>query len=294
MRNFALLKCTMTTSMHIQQLNVGEILRSRLPRYWRYIPRFVIRWLEKVICQDEMNRMLKANAGKKGAEFCNGVLQHLDIEYDVHGAERLDKGSRRMLFVCNHPLGGLDGMVLIDWLTSVYGSGVKFVVNDLLMAIEPLSDVFLPVNKHGKQNRAATSLLDEAMEGPDPVIMFPAGLVSRKGKNGKIADLEWHKMFVQKAIQSHRDVIPLYFSGHNSSFFYSFAKLRTALGLKFNIEMVRLPKEVFLSAGKRFTISVGSPIAWQSLRGGHDASREAQHIKSIVYNLQANEHAKHP
>lgn len=281
----------MKETADIQQLNVSEILRSRLPRYWRYIPRFLIRWLERTICQDEMNRMLRANAGKRGADFCRGVLEHLDIQYEVRGAERLARMPRRVLFVCNHPLGGLDGMVLIDWLTSVYGNGVKFVVNDLLMAIGPLSDVFLPVNKHGKQNRAATSLLDEAMAGPDPVIMFPAGLVSRKGKNGKIADLQWHKMFVQKAIQNQRDIIPLYFSGHNSSFFYNFARLRTALGLKFNIEMVRLPKEVFLSAGKRFSISVGHLIPWQSLGGGRDASREAQNIKSIVYNLQANEHA---
>lgn len=281
----------MKETTDIQQLNVSEILRSRLPRYWRYIPRFLIRWLERTICQDEMNRMLRANASKRGADFCRGVLEHLDIEYEVHGAEQLEQLPRRVLFVCNHPLGGLDGMVLIDWLTSLYGNGVKFVVNDLLMAVEPLSDVFLPVNKHGKQNRAATSLLDEAMAGPDPVIMFPAGLVSRKGKNGKIADLQWHKMFVPKAIQNQRDIIPLYFSGHNSSFFYNFARLRTALGLKFNIEMVRLPKEVFLSAGKRYSISVGHLIPWQSLDGGRNASREAQYIKSIVYNLQANEHA---
>lgn len=281
----------MKAASDIQQLNVSEILRSRLPRYWHYIPRFMIRWLERTICQDEMNHMLRVNAGKRGADFCRGVLDHLGIEYEVRGGERLVGLPRRLLFVCNHPLGGLDGMVLIDWLASLYGTGVKFVVNDLLMAIEPLSNVFLPVNKHGKQNRAATSLLDQAMEGDDPVIMFPAGLVSRKGKDGRIADLEWHKMFVQKAIQNQRDIIPLYFSGVNSSFFYNFAKLRTALGLKFNIEMVRLPKEVFLSAGKRFSISVGHPIPWQSLTGGRHAASEAQNIKSIVYNLQANEHA---
>ena len=279
---------TMKASTDIQQLNVGEILRNRLPRYWRYIPRAVVKWLEKVICQEEMNSMLKANAGKRGADFCRGVLDHLDIKYEVKGADKLEGSNGRVLFVCNHPLGGLDGMILIDWLTSVYGKGVKFVVNDLLMAIEPLGDVFLPVNKHGKQNRAATSLLDEAMAGDDPVIMFPAGLVSRKGKDGKVADLAWNKMFVQKAIQNQRDIIPLYFSGNNSSFFYNFAKLRVALGLKFNIEMVRLPKEVFLSAGKQFSITVGSRIAWQSLTGGRNANTEAQHIKSIVYNLQAN------
>lgn len=281
---FALVFLTKHNLMEIQQLNVSEILRIRMPRYWRYIPRFVIRGLEKAICQDEMNGMLRANAGKRGADFCHGVLEHLGISYRVHGDEILNNLPERVLFVCNHPLGGLDGMVLIDWLTKRYGPGVKFVVNDLLMAIEPLSDVFLPVNKHGRQNRAATSQLDEAMVGDKPVIMFPARLVSRKTKYG-VRDLEWRKMFVQKSVQYQRDIVPLHFSGRNSSFFYNFAKFREAIGLKFNIEMIRLPKEMFLSAGKQFSISVGAPISAHSLKGGKQASTEAQRIKSIVYNL---------
>lgn len=277
----------MTTGEEIQQINIGEILRTRMPRYSRFVPRGVVRVLEKSICQDELNCMLRANAGLRGAEFCRGVLEHLGVSYSVSGAGNLPNGDSRILFVCNHPLGGLDGMVLIDWLTSVYGKGVRFVVNDLLMAIEPLQDVFLPVNKHGKQNRHATQQLNEAMAGGNPVLMFPAGLVSRKGKSGKIADLEWYKMFVQKAIEYQRTVVPLHFSGHNSQFFYNFAKLRVLLGLKFNIEMVRLPKEVFLSKGKQFEITVGTPIRPGQLCRNCNAGTEAQNIKKIVYNLQS-------
>lgn len=277
----------MTAKPEAEQINVGEILRRRVPRYSRFVPRWAVRMLEKTICQDEMNCMLRANAGKKDAEFCRGVLEHLDVSYMVNGADRLPADDTRILFVCNHPLGGLDGMVLIDWLTKVYGEGVRFVVNDLLMAIKPLGNLFLPVNKHGKQNREATRKLNEAMKGDKPVLMFPAGLVSRKGKNGVIADLEWHKMFVQKAIEYQRTVVPLHFSGHNSPFFYNFAKLRVALGLKFNIEMVRLPKEVFLSKGKQFEITVGHPIKPDTLCKQLDANGEAQNIKKIVYNLQS-------
>ncbi len=266
------------------RIDVDEVLRGKLPRHYRFIPGWVKRWLARVICQDRLNEMLRVNSGRTGAEFCRGVIDHLGISYDVKGAENLP-GNPRAIFVSNHPLGGLDGMMLIDMLTRHYGRPVKMVVNDLLMAIDPLRNVFLPINKHGRQSREASSALDEAFAGNDPIVMFPAGLVSRKGRDGVIADLEWRKMFVNKAIASHRDVIPMHFSGHNSKFFYNFANLRTRLGIPVNIEMVRLPAEVFRCEGRRFTVYVGHPVDWQSLRGGPDASEQARAIRALSYGL---------
>lgn len=268
------------------QIDLEAVLRSRLPRHSRFIPRFIVRWLERIICQPELNEMLRVCHGKRDADFCRGVLSHLNIKYEVIGEDNIDKADRRVIIVCNHPLGGLDGMMLIDYVTALYGEHpVKFIVNDLLMAIEPLGGVFIPINKHGQQSRQSFKAIDEAMAGSDPVIIFPAGLVSRKGGNGRIADLRWQKNFVNKAIQYHRNVIPVYFSGHNSKFFYNFAKLRSRIGLKFNIEMARLPKEVFLSEGKNYKIHIGRPIAWQTLSGGKNAQQTADEIRNIVYNL---------
>lgn len=276
----------METADQSIRIDLDAVLRSRMPRYYRYIPRFIVRWLSGVICQEEMNEMLTACQGKRDAEFCRGVLSHLDISYDVVGEENADKTDRRVIIACNHPLGGLDGMMLIDYVTGLYGGRpVKFVVNDLLMAIEPLSGVFLPINKLGHQSRLSSRAIEEAMAGAEPVIIFPAGLVSRKGAGGQIADLQWQKSFVNKAIQYHRNVVPMFFSGRNSNFFYNFAKLRTRLGLKLNIEMARLPKEVFRSKGCNYTIHVGKPISWESLNGGRDAQSSADEIRKIVYGL---------
>lgn len=262
------------------EIDVDAVVRERLPRHYRFIPRALTRWLERIICQRELNEMLRVNRGKRGAEFCRGVIEHLDIDYRVDGEENLPADGR-VIFVSNHPLGGLDGMILIDMLTRRYGPGVRFVVNDLLMAVEPLREVFLPVNKHGKQSRESTAAIDEAFAGPAPVIVFPAGLVSRKGSDGRVADLKWHKMFVNKAIASRRDVIPLHFSGRNSKFFYNFAKLRTRLGIPVNLEMVRLPAEVFRCRGSRFVITVGRAVEWTALRGGSGASAQADEIRGL-------------
>lgn len=274
----------------VMQIDLDAVLRQRAPGARRFMPRFFVRWLERIICQDEMNEMLRVCRGKRDADFCHGVLGHLGITVDVSGSDRLPPPAhRRVTIVSNHPLGGLDGMALIDWAVSYWGAGVKFVVNDLLMAIEPLGGTFIPVNKHGGQSRRSSSLLDEAMQGDAPVIIFPAGLVSRKGDDGQIKDLKWHKMFVGKSVQYHRDIIPVHFNGHNSAFFYKFARLRTRLGIRFNIEMIRLPGEVFRCRGARFTITIGDMITWTSLDNGAGADSQANRIKETVYSLAPGE-----
>lgn len=275
----------MNQGLHI---DVDAVLRQRAPGVRRLMPGFVVRWLERVICQREMNDMLDYAAGKEGAEFSRAVLEHLDIRVDVEGADNLPSPShRRVTIVSNHPLGGLDGLALITWATDYWGGQVKFVVNDLLMAVEPLQGVFVPINKHGAQSRHASSTLEEAMDADDPVIIFPAGLVSRRGKGGEIKDLEWRKMFLTKSRQKGRDIIPVHFNGRNSSFFYKFAQLRKKSGLRFNIEMVRLPREIFLSTGRTYTITIGKLIPHSELPVGSGVTGYIQKIKEYVYSLPA-------
>lgn len=279
--------CVMNPNERVIKIDLDGVLRARLPRYYRFIPRWLVRRLERMICQDELNQLLESNAGRRDAEFCAGVLSDLDVGYDVQGIDRMaGMPGGKITFVCNHPLGALDGIVMIDFVTREFGSGVKFVVNDLLMAIEPLRGTFVPINKHGAQQRGAVCDVDAAFAGDAPVIVFPAGLCSRRGKDGIVRDLAWHKMFVNKCIEHHRQVIPVFFDGYNSNFFYKFAKMRVAAGLKFNIEMIRLPREVFLNRGRRFTIHIGTPIGWESLHGGKDALAQAAAIREAVYNLK--------
>ncbi len=276
----------MTEQTKVIQINLRQIVRERLGRYSRLVPGFVLRYLEKTVCQDRLNELLRNNFPREGAEFCEGVLADLNVGLTVVGEDKLPSpAQRRVVFVSNHPLGGLDGMALIAWATRRYGGKVHFVVNNLLDAVAPLRSVFVPVNKHGSQSRESIRAIDEAFAGEDPVLVFPAGLCSRRGSNGEIADLEWQKMFVNKAVEHHRDVVPLYFSGRNSDFFYNFAKIRKQLGLKFNIEMIYLPSEIFRARGSRFTLVCGDTIGWQELRSGKAAMEQAAEIRSLVYSL---------
>lgn len=268
------------------KIDVDEVLRLRAPGYYRFIPRFAVRYLEKFICQERLNELLSHNEHLDGADFAEGVIRDLSVDYRVNGDT--DIRERRVIFVSNHPLGGLDGLVLASAVKNLYGGDgrMKFVVNDLLTFVAPLRSIFLGINKHGDQSRDAAAMLDEAFRGDDPIVMFPAGLVSRRQPDGTIADLRWHKMVVNKAVTSQRDIIPVHFSGENSKFFYNFAHLRTRLGLKFNIEMVRLPAEIFQREGSTFTITLGQPVRWNTLSGGRHAQDEADRLREAVYRLR--------
>ncbi|MDE6121509.1 MAG: 1-acyl-sn-glycerol-3-phosphate acyltransferase, partial [Muribaculaceae bacterium] len=133
------------------EINVRQVISQRLGKRARFVPGFVLGWLEKLIHQDDMNTLLAGNFPKRGADFCEGVLNDLGVSLEVRQAENLPQ-SPRCIIVSNHPLGGLDGVSMIAWLSRHYGRPVHFVVNDLLMAVDPLRDCFVPINKHGAQN----------------------------------------------------------------------------------------------------------------------------------------------
>lgn len=261
------------------RIDVAAVLKSRLGG--RKLPAWLVHRIESLVCQDRLNTLLRLAWPRRGADFCHFVTRHLDVEAEVVGRENLPS-SPRILAVSNHPLGGLDGMMLIEIFSEIYGSDIKFVVNDLLSAVEPLSEVFLPINKHGAQNRRSVRAIDEAFQSDRPVLMFPAGLCSRL-RGGEVTDLEWQKMFVAKARQTGRPIVPVHFVAENSPRFYRWARLRERLGLKFNFEMVLLPSEVFRAAGARFQIRIGRPIPAESL--GADLRREAARIRQIVLSL---------
>ena len=273
-------------------IDVGRVLASRLgAERYRRIPACVVRWLERFIRQDRLNELLRNNYPLTGADFCAGVLRDMRVDYRVIHPERLPSAAdgpdaQRVLFVSNHPLGGLDGICLIDLLARrVCPEGVQpaFIVNDLLMAVEPLADVFVPVNKHGRQSRSSAAMVDEVFDGPRPVMMFPAGLVSRRRHGQPVRDLAWNPMFVRRAAKSGRDIIPLHFGGENSNFFYKFANLRERLGMKFNIEMLRLPAELVGAEGRTFDVTVGKRIPAATLCQELTPLEEAARIRGLIY-----------
>ncbi len=266
------------------QIDVDSLLRQRLPRLYGWLPRMAVRWIERTIHQDELNELLRAVGNRTGVAAADAALSHMGIKLNVSGLEHLPKG-RRLALVSNHPLGGLDGLALISIMGHQFGpDGIRFMVNDLLMVVEPLRCLFLPVNKYGRQSRTGAGMIEREWAGERQMLTFPAGLCSRMRPDGSIHDLPWRKSFVTHAVASRRDVVPIYFNARNSGFFYRLAKFRERIGLKFNIEMIYLPSEMLKLRGATLNISIGEPIAWSSLDAAHPA-QEARRLCDMAYAL---------
>jgi putative hemolysin len=113
-------------------------------------------------------------------------------------------------------------------------------------------------------SREYAQQINDTYSSQSQILYFPAGLCSRKIK-GKITDTQWQTNFLKKAIEHKRDIVPIYFSGRNSNFFYTLAKIRKFIGIKFNIEMMFLPRELFKQKNSSFTIWFGDPIPIESI-----------------------------
>ena len=267
---------------NILSVDIEKVMRGKSERLAERLPRCVIEYIKRTIHQDEINRLLYKNREYTGVDFATHILQDLDVTYNVHftGSTRPSPGGR-YIFVSNHPLGGLDGMILISYIGNSMGD-VRFIVNDLLMYIKPLAPVFVPVNKYGRMKHDNTRLFQDTFDSDAQVLYFPAGLCSRL-IDGEITDPDWKKTFVTKAIESRRDIVPMFFSGENSRRFYRLANLRKRLGVKFNIETFLLPDEMFRKKGTSFDLYIGEPVPYTSLTGEHSHKEWCDIIRKYSY-----------
>ena len=271
----------MDSENNILSVDIEKVIRGKSQKLADRLPRFVLNYIKKTIHQDEINRLLLENREYTGVEFASHILKDLDVSYRIHFSGKRPAPDGRYIFVSNHPLGGLDGMILISYIGSSFGD-VKFIVNDLLMYIRPLAPVFVPVNKYGRMRHDNTRMFQETFDSDSQILYFPAGLCSRLIK-GKVTDLDWKKTFVTKAIESRRDIIPMFFSGENSRRFYRLANLRKKLGIKVNIETFLLPDEMFRKKGSAFDLYIGEPIPYTTLTGDHTHKEWCDIIRQKCY-----------
>ena len=269
------------------QIDIDEILRSKAGPKAKRIPRFIVAWLKRRLHQDQVNDFLRIIGDKEGVPWLKGCLDFLDTKLEVKGLENLpsDADGRRFTFVSNHPLGGQDGVALGYVLGTHYDGRIKYLVNDLLMFLPGLAPLCIPINKTGKQSRQFPAMVEAGFSGDDHILMFPAGLCSRR-RHGVIRDLPWNKAFITKSVQHQRDVVPIYFSGRNSNKFYTIANICKMLGLKFNLAMLYLVDELFKNQHKTFEVHIGRPIPWQTFDRSRTATQWAAYVQDIVYQLK--------
>ncbi len=178
----------------------------------------------------------------------------------------------------------MDGIALMYAIGKIR-TDIRFLVNDLLMSFDNFQPIFVPVNTLGKNSLNANLRIEEAYANNHPVLIFPAGLVSRK-QEGKVQDLKWKKSFISKAKKYQLNVLPCHIGGRNSEFFYNLAHWRKKIGVSANIEMFWLVDEMYKKRGKKVVIKVGNPVSYQYFNSEKSDVQWAEYMKDLVYKLE--------
>lgn len=264
------------------KIDVEELIRSKNPKLLKWIPGFIIRYLKRIIHQDDVNSFIFRNKDKKNQDFCKAVVDEFELNLSIKGLENIPTSGPATI-VLNHPLGGMDAIAFVHLISS-RRKDVKFIVNDLLLHLDGMKEMFVGVNKHGSNSRDSKRKVAELFESDELICVFPAGLVSRK-KQGKIEDLNWKKTFVTMSKKTDRPIIPVHIEGKLSNFFYRLSNIRTFFGIKVNLEMLYLVNELYKQQREKIDFTVGQPIAIQRFDSSKSDQEWAKWTKEKVYQL---------
>jgi putative hemolysin len=263
-------------------IDIEKEFRNSNSGFLKSLPGFIVKRIEKIIRQDEMNAAINENRNKTGVSFLNNVLKDWNVTVKINGEENIPS-SGRFVFAANHPLGVIDAMSFFNLIYKFYPEIIT-PSNELLDRIPNLKPLLLGINVFGKNTRETTEKLNELFESDVQVMMFPSGEVSRR-KKGVISDPVWQKSFITKAIQYKRDIIPVHISGRNSNLFYIVANLRKFLGIKMYIETLLLPREMMKQRNSYVTLTIGRVIPYQTFTKEESHWEWAQVVKEIVNKL---------
>ena len=249
-----------------------------------FLGTFVGWLLIKVLRISALNRIYDNNKDKSDLSFLNGVLDDCNIKFEIpeEDLKRIPKDGA-FITISNHPLGGVDGILLLKLLLEKR-TDYKIIANFLLHRIEPLKPYVMPVNPFESRKDAKSSVagikgaLLHLKEGK-PLGIFPAGEVSTY-KDGKLkVDKPWEDGAVRLIKKANVPVIPIYFHAKNSRFFYFLSKISDTL------RTAKLPSEVMSQDGKVIKVRIGKPISIKDQNEYKDIPAFYEFIRKKTYML---------
>jgi putative hemolysin len=240
--------------------------------------------LLKVLRISAINKIYDKNKNKSDLDFLNGVLDDCNIKFEIpeEDLKRIPKEGP-FITVSNHPLGGIDGILLLKLLIEKRAD-YKIIANFLLHRIAPLKPYVMPVNPFEDRKDAKSSLagiknaLLHLREGK-PLGIFPAGEVSTY-KDGKLnIDKPWEEGAIKLIKKANVPVIPIYFHAKNSPLFYFLAKISDTL------RTAKLPSELMSQRGKVIKVRIGKPISVKDQNEYKDIPSFYEFIRKKTYML---------
>lgn len=241
--------------------------------------------LMKLFRIQRINRIYQKFSHYNGLEFIDACLDELQVSYDVPVNDFKNiPTSGPLVFIANHPYGGLDGLLLIRLVAGVRPD-LKVMANYILKNVKPIEQYILPVDPFERKDSTQKSLAGvksslEVLINGGSLAIFPAGEVSAYHTNSlKITDKTWNPMIGKLIAKSGAKVVPIYFSGSNSLLFNLLGlihpRLRTA----------RLPSEILNKKKFNLRIRIGKPISAEDIAEFKDNTQLMRFLRAKTYAL---------
>lgn len=236
---------------------------------------------------DKCNKVHSTYCYETGVPFSNLLIDEAyKIRKRVDNENVIDQfEGQPFITVSNHPLGALDGILLID-IIGRHRPDFQVMVNMFLNYITAMRPSFIAVDPSGsddpEKRRVTMDGIRRAMRhvrDGHPLGFFPAGAVSKIDRSLHIRDRKWQPSIIRLISQLNVPVIPVYFHGHNSTFF-------NILGLiDWRLRTLRLPRELFNKTGKEIHVSFGDPISPEEQRKFTDLEAFGKFLREKTYSL---------
>ncbi len=206
-----------------------------------------------------INREYDKRKNLNGIDFIDSILNEFEIDFDIpeKDLKRIPKDGA-FITVSNHPLGGIDGMILMK-LVLEKRPDYKVIANFLLHRLDPLKPYILPVNPFEDHKDAKSSLGGMKrsiahLKAGNALGIFPAGEVSTSKDKHLIVDKPWEPSAMKLIQKSKVPVLPIYFHAKNSVFFYRLASMSDVL------RTAKLPSEMLSQKRRKIKVRIGHPI----------------------------------
>jgi putative hemolysin len=241
-------------------VNAKEIAKAIKVDKYGFLGTFMGWSLMKVLNISTCNKIYDRNKHLSGLEFINALLDEFEVDFEIpeEDLKRIPK-TGGFITISNHPLGGIDGILLLKLLLEKR-EDYKIIANFLLHRIEPLKPYVMPVNPFEEHKEAQNSVtgfkaaLTHLREGHSLGI-FPAGEVSTQKDDKIMVDKPWEPAAMKLIKKAGVPVIPIYFHGRNSKSFYRWAKVSDTL------RTAKLPSELLTQKERTLKVRIGNPIS---------------------------------
>ncbi|SES72505.1 lysophospholipid acyltransferase family protein [Thorsellia anophelis] len=236
--------------------------------------------LQKFVYEKEFQDFAEAYPHLRGLECVEQIIEYFKINclYDIDELENIPSNGPLVL-VANHPIGSLDGLLLIKLIAKVRPD-IKVVANQLLSNLKPISNLFIPVDNVGKNtHRQQIKSMHQHLTNQGALLFFPAGEVSRLNVSG-VRDGKWYTGFIKLAAKSRAPIVPIHVKARNSPLFYT-----TSICYK-PLSSLLLIREMFEQKNKTVKIKVGQSIPFHNWHDNKiDINELAKKFRKHVYRL---------